>query len=65
MLKRQPKYKLLVEIKKKNLNQRKLAQAIDVDPAIISKIVNGHLIPSEKEQVLIAEALNTDVRELF
>ena len=65
MLKRQPKYKLLVEIKKKNLNQRKLAQAIDVDPAVISKIVNGSFIPSEKEQVLIAEALNADVQELF
>ena len=65
MLKQEPNCKLLIEIRKKNLNQRKLAQAIDIDPAIISKIISGIWIPNEKVQALIAEALNTDVRELF
>ena len=65
MLERKPLYHLLPEIKRANLNQRKLAQAINVDPAIISKIINGHMIPGEKEQKRIAEVLEKNIQELF
>lgn len=51
--------------KSKNLTQEKLSEMTDMDPQHFCKMENGTHFPSPKNLVKIANALNTDIKDLF
>jgi transcriptional regulator with XRE-family HTH domain len=52
-------------LKHKHLNQKELAEKLDVAPNTISQIVNGHRYPSVELLEKIAEALGISLPEFF
>ena len=47
------------------LYQKEVAKRAGLDPAILSLIANGRLIPTEMQRAKIATALHTSVEEIF
>jgi lambda repressor-like predicted transcriptional regulator len=45
--------------------QNWLAEQASIDPATLSRIVTGRLIPTERERAAIASALGCDVADLW
>jgi len=60
-----PRAALWSAIKEEGLNQREFSQIVGDDPAIVSRIVTGQLIPSETRKIRYAKALNRKVEEIF
>lgn len=48
-----------------NLQQRKVAAALDVDTATYSKIENGKCFPNKEQVLQLAEILSSDTTELL
>ncbi len=51
--------------KERKITQEKLAELIDIEPNNVSKIENGKNYPSAENLAKIAQALNTEIHELF
>lgn len=57
--------KLKEQRKQCNLQQRKVATALDIDTATYCKIENGNYSPKREQVIELASILNTDVKELL
>jgi transcriptional regulator with XRE-family HTH domain len=60
-----PRAALWSAIKEEGLNQREFSQIVGDDPAIVSRIVTGQMIPTKARKIKYAKALNRKVEELF
>ena len=60
-----PRAALWSAIKEAGLNQREFSRIVGDDPAIVSRIVTGQMIPSEVRKIRYAKALNRRVEEIF
>ena len=57
--------KLKKLILQQGLYQKEVAKRAGLDPAILSLIANGRLIPTEMQRAKIATALNTSAEKIF
>ena len=60
-----PRARLWGAIREQGLTQAEFSRIVGDDPAIVSRIVTGQLIPSELRKIRYAKALNRTVEELF
>jgi len=56
---------LKLSILQSGIRQNRLAQAVKVDEAVLSKIINGFREPTQKQRRCIADFLQKDERWLF
>jgi ribosome-binding protein aMBF1 (putative translation factor) len=57
--------KLKILMIEKGVKNFDLAQQLKVDPAKVSKIINGWIVPDDKLQKQIAQALQVPAREIW
>lgn len=56
---------LKLQLWRTGLRQNRLAQKLNMDETLLSKIVNGFRQPSDELKVRIAEVLHSDIEWLF
>jgi transcriptional regulator with XRE-family HTH domain len=56
---------LKLQLWKTGLRQNRLAQRLNIDETVLSRIVNGFRQPSDTLKLRIAEALQSDIDWLF
>jgi transcriptional regulator with XRE-family HTH domain len=56
---------LKLQLWKTGLRQNRLAQILNLDETLLSRIVNGFRQPSDELKVRIAEVLHSDIEWLF
>jgi transcriptional regulator with XRE-family HTH domain len=57
--------RLVIERKKKSMSQSDLAFALRIQPAQLSKIENGRLIPYKPTEKKLSEFFNMDIKQLL
>lgn len=60
-----PREKLWAAIREEGLTQDEFSRIVGDDPAVISRIVTGQLVPSEVRKIKYAKALGKKVEEIF
>jgi len=60
-----PRARLWSTIREEGLTQAEFSRIVGDDPAIVSRIVTGQLVPNEFRKIRYAKALNKTVEELF
>ncbi|WP_180956492.1 helix-turn-helix domain-containing protein [Bacillus canaveralius] len=66
MIKYHPrKFKILVAMAQKGFNQKSLSDAADVNPATLSRFLNGKLSISPNSARKISDALDSELEEIF
>jgi ribosome-binding protein aMBF1 (putative translation factor) len=65
MTEQKPNIKIIEQLRTASLPQRWLARRTRIHESIISLIVNGRLIPNQKQREAIARALRMQAEELF
>ena len=56
---------VVIELKANSLSQRWLAEKARIHESQVSQIINGKLLPSERQRRAIAKALKLQPEELF
>lgn len=57
--------RLKVELLKRGISQKALADALDVHPSHVSRVIRGHARPRARDRRRIAEFLGVSQRKLF
>jgi transcriptional regulator with XRE-family HTH domain len=56
---------VVIELKANNLSQRWLAEKARIHESQLSQIINGKLLPSDRQRQAIAKALKMQLEQLF
>ena len=56
---------VVIELKANSLSQRWLAEKARIHESQVSQIINGKLLPSDRQRKAIAKALRMQADELF